>query len=240
MTDKLEKTFAIVPSQCDSTARLGIPNAFSLFMDIATEHADQLGIGLKDLGPQNKFWLTVKSKVHFYDMPALSDVVTLTTWPEKPEGRKCIRDYILKRGDDLLVAGKTEWAVIDTSTGRLVRVDSVYPEGLVLLEDHALNEDFARFEGDISCAEEIGHYCIRSTDIDLGGHINNVAYIRAFASLFSSKEWDRMAIKDMEVWYRSQSFEGETFRVLKNDIGDAKEVYYLKEDGSVAFQLRYQ
>ena len=100
MTDKLEKTFAIVPSQCDSTARLGIPNAFSLFMDIATEHADQLGIGLKDLGPQNKFWLTVKSKVHFYDMPALSDVVTLTTWPEYRGKNHESRSHIHKRSND--------------------------------------------------------------------------------------------------------------------------------------------
>ena len=52
MTNKLEKTFAIVPSQCDSTARLGIPNAFSLFMDIATEHADQLGIRQRENGRQ--------------------------------------------------------------------------------------------------------------------------------------------------------------------------------------------
>ena len=239
MLNKLEHTFPITPSQCDSSGCLGIPNTFSLFMDIATEHADMLGIGLKDLAPNHRFWLTVKSKAHFYRMPELSETVTLLTWPEHPDSRKCNRDYTITSGAELLVAGKTEWAIIDTLSGRLVKVDSVYPEGLVLLNDISIKEDFVKFSTDLSDAVVLGEYTVTSNDIDLGGHMNNVAYIRVLPSLFSSKDWQKLNIKDIEMWYRSQCYENEVFTVVQKDVDKAKEVFYLKPDGSVVFQLRY-
>ncbi|MBQ8995524.1 MAG: hypothetical protein IJ091_06890 [Oscillospiraceae bacterium] len=239
MLNQLEKTFPISPSHCDSSARLGIPNSFALFMDIATEHADILGIGLKHLSPQHRFWLTVKSKAHFYRRPSLSEVITLSTWPEHPDSRKCNRDYTIRSGDELLIDGKTEWAVIDTSTGRLIHVDTIYPEGLVLLDDIVFEEPFSKFTMDLSDARPIGNIQVRSTDIDLGGHMNNVAYINAFASLFSSDQWNSMDIHEMEVWYRSQCYENEVLSVVEKKVDDATEVYYIKVDQSIAFELRY-
>lgn len=239
MINKLEHTFPIAPSQCDSSGRLGITNTFSLFMDIATEHADILGIGLKDLAPLNRFWLTVKSKAVFHRMPKLSETVTLSTWPEHPDSRKCNRDYTITSGDELLIVGKTEWAVIDTLSGRLVKVDSVYPEGLILLDDVCIKEDYVKFSSDLSDAEVLGKYRVTSNDIDLGGHMNNVAYIRVLPSLFSTKDWQALNITQIEMWYRSQCFEGEEFTVVQKDVESSKEVFYLKSDGSVAFQLRY-
>ena len=216
MQNKLEHTFPIVPSQCDSSGCLGIPNTFSLFMDIATEHADMLGIGLKDLAPLHRFWLTVKSKAHFYRRPALSETVTLSTWPEHPDSRKCNRDYTITSGNELLVAGKTEWAVIDTLSGRLVKVDSVYPEGLVLLDDISIEEDFVKFSTDLSDAVVLGEYRVNSNDIDLGGHMNNVAYIRTVEGLFSTDELEKNPINELEIHYKNSSFEGETLSFLAN------------------------
>jgi len=152
MINKLERTFPIAPSQCDSSGRLGIANTFSLFMDIATEHADILGIGLNALAPLNRFWLTVKSKAYFYRMPKLSEIITLSTWPEHPDSRRCNRDYTITSGNELLIAGKTEWAVIDTLSGRLVKVDSVYPDDLIILDDISIKEDYIKFSSDLSDA----------------------------------------------------------------------------------------
>ncbi|MBR3354331.1 MAG: hypothetical protein IKG47_03055 [Oscillospiraceae bacterium] len=240
MINKLERTFPIAPSQCDSSGRLGIANTFSLFMDIATEHADILGIGLNALAPLNRFWLTVKSKAYFYRMPKLSEIITLSTWPEHPDSRRCNRDYTITSGNELLIAGKTEWAVIDTLSGRLVKVDSVYPDDLIILDDISIKEDYIKFSSDLSDAVVLGKYQVTSNDIDLGGHMNNVAYIRVLPSLFSSKDWQALNIKEIEMWYRSQCFENEELTVIQKNVDSSKEVFYLKSDDSVAFQLRYR
>ena len=66
---------------CDNLKKLSIPNIFSLFMDIAAEDAMQIGLGPDDLG-ENLFWLTVKTKIRFYERPEAMKTVTLDTWPQ--------------------------------------------------------------------------------------------------------------------------------------------------------------
>ncbi len=66
MTDNIyTEELTILPGVCDSSAALGIPGVFSLFMDVATAHALALGCGLDVLGPQGLFWLAVRTRVLF-------------------------------------------------------------------------------------------------------------------------------------------------------------------------------
>lgn len=239
MENTLTKTFHVVPSQCDSTARLGIPNTFSMLMDVATEHADHLGIGPAYLFRENRFWLTVRAKAVFHRRPSLTETVELSTWPEAPEKYRCYRDFTLKNGDELLVEGKSEWVILDRKTGRLLNVADVYPEGLVLREDVILPERFHHISEDFSSAETIGTYKVLSTDIDLGGHMNNAAYIHAFATLFSTEEWNKLDIREMEAVYRAQCFEGEVLTVRRNVLEGASEVLFEKPDGTAAFLMRF-
>ena len=77
MENTLTKTFHVVPSQCDSTARLGIPNTFSMLMDVATEHADHLGIGPAYLFRENRFWLTVNGAQEGISIALISTILAL-------------------------------------------------------------------------------------------------------------------------------------------------------------------
>ena len=58
--------------------------------------------------------------------------------------------------------------------------------------------------------EEFARYTVRSTDIDLGGHMNNVAYVRAIAGAFSCDEWQKMDIRELEIAFRAPCYEGDT------------------------------
>ena len=239
MKDRLEKNIIISPGMCDSSGRLGIPDTASLFMDIAAEHSDRLGIGQRTLGSEGGFWLTIKTMMRFFRRPFFGENAVLSTWPEVPEKRRCFRDYLLSGEGGILAAGKTEWGILDTATGRLRHLDSVYPEGLVLSEKSAIADEFMRFEEDFQDAETLGCYTVRSTDIDLGKHMNNVAYIRAFSSLFSTDEWNRMDPAFLEIWYRSQCFENEELTARRIVFPDRAEVSFIKDDGSCAAQIRY-
>ncbi|MBR5045214.1 MAG: hypothetical protein IKX27_06310 [Oscillospiraceae bacterium] len=239
MTGEFSKEISIVPSLCDSSGKLGIPDTAALFMDIAAEHSDSLGIGQKDLNALGGFWLTVKTMLRFFRRPGFGEKATLTTWPEIPDKRRCLRDYVLASGGEVLCCGKTEWAVLDMTSGRLRHVDSIYPEGLELTDRSSISDPFTRFEDELTDGELLGRYTVRSTDIDLGGHMNNVAYLRAFASLFSSAEWNAADLQSVEIWYRAQCFEGEELAVYRKPKGNCTEASFIKSDGNCALQLRY-
>ena len=233
MQGYFEREMMILPSMCDATARLGVPNAFALFMDIATEHAEALGIGMNGLMKQGLFWLTVRTRIRFIDRPALTETVTVRTWPETPERSRCNRDYAILRDGKIIVEGKTEWMITNMKTGRLHPVDGVFPEGLALLQDRVLPEPFMRMADDFDGAQALGRYTVRSTDIDLGGHMNNAAYVRTIAGLFASKDWQGLGIREMEVSFRAPCFEGETLEAQRRDTDGGVELRLSREGRTV-------
>ena len=216
----MEPTFSkeqmILASRCDSTGRLGISDCFDLFMDAATEHAEDLDGGFTALGRKNQFWITVKTRIDFLRRPGLTETVTVTTWPEKPEGMRGMRDYVISAGGKTLAVGKSLWAVLDLKTGRPVNLKGIYPPELDLRTDTAVEEPFRRIADDFDGAP-FAEYRIRGTDIDIGGHMNNVAYVRAFESLFTTKEWNELDPASFEVQFKSSCYEGEILEFRKKE-----------------------
>ena len=165
------KEFPVLPSVCDAAGALSYPGAFECFMDIATQHADRLGVGLRDLQPRNLFWLTVKTKVVFLCRPRMGENTTLITWPEVPGRLRCMRSYEMRQGDKLLLCAKTEWDF-----------DGIHP---------------------------YAQYTVRSTDIDVGGHMNNAAYLKALFGTFSCQELAETNIRSVDALFRAPCFEGD-------------------------------
>ncbi|MBO4916021.1 MAG: hypothetical protein J5449_12545 [Oscillospiraceae bacterium] len=215
MKNIYEKEMTVLPGACDSSASLGIPETFSLFMDIATEHACALGCGIDSLSPRGLFWLTVRTRVRFIRRPKMLERITVSTWPEQPGKLRADRDYVIMRGDELLVAGKTEWTVLDTESGKLHPMSDVFAPDYAFYPEAVWDEPFTRMTDEP--LEDFAQYTVRSTDIDLGSHMNNAAYVRALAGAFSCEQWQGMDIRELEIAYRAPCFEGDTLIWQKKD-----------------------
>lgn len=237
MEGKYQTALQILPSVCDSTARLGIPNTFALFMDMATVHAEMLGCGAGAMMSRGLFWLTVRTKIRFHRLPRLMEEVTAATWPGVPGKFKVMRYYTLHGGGELLAEGKTEWAISDLKTGKLQPSDGVYPPGLEIDETKAVDEPFVRITDDFSPEEERGTYLVRSTDIDLGGHMNNAAYVRAAIGMFSAQELKELRISDVDVCFRAPCYEGERLSVRTRQADGALDLGMLRPDGKTALLM---
>lgn len=229
MIQKYAREITILPGACDSSAALGIPDTFALFMDIATEHACALGCGIDVLVPKGLFWLTVRTRVRFFRRPKMLERVTVSTWPEPPGKLRTDRDYAIERDGVLLAAGKTEWTVLDTKTGKLHPMADVFAPGADYKPETVWPEPFTRMPD--APMEEFARHTVRSTDIDLGGHMNNVAYVRALAGAFSCKEWQGMNIRELEIAYRASCHEGDTLVWQKSADGDTVSLRAALPDG---------
>ncbi len=210
-----EHEMIITPSIADAAGKLSYHDAFGVFMDIAAIHAQGLGIGLYEMAAMKLFWLTVKTQIRFFERPAIMDRVLVRTWPEAPGKLRGNRSYQILRSGQLLAAGKTEWAVINTQTNQLILMSEVYPPALSFERESACPEPFARISDDFSDSDVASHYIVRSSDIDVGGHMNNAAYVRAMLGSFSSEELSRMRIGRIDVLFRSPCFEGNDLVIQK-------------------------
>lgn len=147
--------------------------------------------------------------------------VSLQTYPEKPDKMHGNRSYILSSKGDTLMVGKTEWAVIDTKTHKLVPLQGIYPAELCFDNESSCMEPFARIPDHFEGIEPYAEYRVRSTDIDVGGHMNNTAYARAVMGTFSVAELKSMNINRMDIIFRSSCYEGERldFRRKQTETG---------------------
>ena len=233
-----ERSLTIPVSMTDAAARLGYHDAFTAFMDLAGEQAEALGIGAAYMARRGVFWLTVKTKIRFYERPRLSSLVTLSTWPQEPEKLHFDRSYQITADGRTLVAGKTQWALMDIAEGRLRPVGEVYPAELTLDRAPALDAPYAHISEDFDGAEDCGSYTVRPTDVDLGGHMNNTAYVRALLDLFPNRVLKETPIREIDALFRAPCFEGDRLRIRRRRGEGAQEFRMSVEGGKAVFLAR--
>ena len=234
MDAKFEKSLKVLTSMCDNTKCLSIPYTFSLFMDLAAEHGTDIGVGADDLAKKGLFWLTAKTKIIFHSRPEMMETITAATWPEAPGRLRCNRYYALSSGTSLIAEGKTEWALINIESGRLEKTIGIYPPELEHIEDKVCDLPFRKISEDFENCSEIAKYAVRSTDIDLGQHMNNAVYANILFGAFSCKEIADLAPTEVEIIFRSPCFEGETLSIRRRDAENGLEIGMIKKDGKAA------
>lgn len=221
-------------SMCDFRYRLGVTQAAGLFMDAATEHGELLGVGLDRIAEKDCFWLAVRAKYHFYRMPKALETVEITTWPAKVRFGLVNRYYVMKRGEELLAEGRTEWAVFNRKLGKIdMNPDEIFTT-MPYRTETVCDGRMARINRDFTGAERLGTYKVSSADIDVGEHMDNINYIRAILSMYSTEQLAKMEIRDVEINYISQSMEGEELTIMRRETAEGTQYGVLHEDGTVS------
>lgn len=239
MKNKIEKDYRIPLSLSDNTSRLSYTGFFTAFVDFASEHAADLGMGKPEMGPKGLIWITSKTKICVYDRPQMLSTVQLTTWPGPADKSRSNRYYTMHQDGRLLAEAKNEWAVLEPATGRMHRVSEVFPKGLEICMDTACDVPYYKVSDDFSTAETLGIYTVTFSDLDTSNHMNNAAYVRRIFSAFDSKKIAELPLKEMEVAYKHQCYEGEqlTLKIRHNDTGF--DVGVIKDDGRTAATMRF-
>lgn len=230
MENRLSIDWVVPLSLCDDRGVLSTQGALEEFMNIAAQHAEQLGIGGAAMAQRGLFWLTVRSRVRFHARPAMLETVTAETWPGETEGLRSERYYALRRGGVLLAEARTQWAVFDLAKKRVIPAAGVFPPELVFSDERVCTEGYAPLRE--VPEEEVSRYTVRSVDIDIGHHMNNVAYV---GMLLGTLPTDALhTIREMQTHYRRPCLEGETLSIRRRQTEDGWRFAVVKENGETA------
>ncbi len=240
MENYLKRDVLILSSFCDAEGKLGIRSIFDLCMDLAAEHAAKLGVSYYDMLAQRCYWVAVRTRIKLYRRPMLMAGIQAETWPGKPGLAKCDRFYRLSGDGEVLAEGRTEWAAQDVDTGVIRRSSSYgYPMELAHREEKLCAEPFTRFKDfEPSGGGAARRYTVGSMDIDLGRHMNNVAYIRMLLGTFTTEEQAAMDVSEVEISYRLGCYEGETLEIDRELREDGWYFQVRKENGEAAVHAR--
>ena len=221
-------------SMCDENSLMSIPAMLDAVQDISGIHAYEIGISGPDLEEKGIFWIVSKLKLRILRRPAENEKLTLSTWIQKPDRASTERDCSFKKGDELLAYSRCIWAALRRDNGRIAQMNSFYPDSTFDIP-RPDEEPFARTGRDFTDAEEIGRYTIRSVDIDRGGHMNNVNYVRTMLGCFSCDELRSLDIQSLDMQFLHQCYEGETVSIRKRSTAEGFETGILSGEGVTAF-----
>lgn len=220
--NKYSKQVTVTPGMCDYSGRLGIFDTFSLFMDLASEHADIIGIGQPYMVAHSMFWLTVKTRIRFHERPFMMGRMTASTWPVKPTSFRTDRCYRLQRNGDIIAEGCTEWAIMNLKENRLEKLDTLFPEGFQFSDDTIQFEGFPRMDPSFEGCRTLGEVTVTSSDVDLGHHMNNAAYIRAILGKYTTSQLESMKIQEMSVIFKTSAHEGDVLTMKERSVSSGE------------------
>lgn len=188
-----------------------------------TEH----GLSFDELRSMNRAFLLSRITMELTEPLYAHDKLTALTFPCDSRGFTFLRCYALNKGDKTVGRAVSAWALIDTETRNLVRVND-FELGLTTHEAHELA--LARFVMPAAICE-VGKYPVNYGVTDRNRHMNNTMYPDMYSS-FLPLEGKR--IHTISISYRAEAPAGELLTVMRGV--DERGVYYfrtVREDGVI-------
>lgn len=214
---KFSFTQPLTPDLCGKQPKMQPPAAFLLFQNAASLHAEAIGNGTAALAERDCYWVATHSKIDFYNDANLLDMLTVSTWvnPAKPNAVRGYRGYDIFVGDKQIAEGLTEWVVLNRETGFVRFSEFGFPDDFEFQDYVACGGKLCRFRDEFTDDDEVYTFTVRTSSIDIGRHMNNVAYVRAFLDCFTADEVASMPVKTMEARYITACMEGEELKIFK-------------------------
>lgn len=213
------KHLQVASCQAGRDGAMRLDSLFEELSEAAAAHAEAHGLGFPQLFPQGKTWVLIRLSLEMGAMPAYREDYTLHTWSRGPSGFIARRDFLAQgaEGQDLIRASSS-WLMIDIASRRPQRLDGL-DASLASLDHPILGRDAEKLalqapEGEGTARRELGRVAVRESDIDLNGHVNNAAYIRAMTDLMAVAGQPLARLRGLDVNFLSEAHLGDELGLM--------------------------
>ncbi len=223
MTEKppfLIEKFSIPSYFVDEDAQLTISSLFSILQEMSNSHATLLGAGWHELRERGYFWVITKIQLKINRLPKWTEPVQLRSWVKNSDAATSPRDYELEDADgNLLIAGSSVWAILDTENGRPQRMNMF--DGCFQPQDrHAIESKPPKIKA-LKLPDELPNRKeVVPSDIDMNRHVNNAHYIQWAFDSVSEEFRHTHRICGVTVNFIAQAKLGDHYSVFSEQISD--------------------
>ena len=209
----------------------GIVRASSLMRYIQSAAQTQLtlnGMSYDELKDMKRAFILSRIKLEFTEPVRAYEPITAITYPCESRGYSFLRCYALEKNGRTIGRAVSMWALIDTETRALVKVND-FELGLDTHEPHSLA--LTRFTMP-TAIREVGTYTVNYGDLDQNCHMNNTRYPDMYSNFLPL---DGMRIRSISINYKNEAPRGARLRVERADAIDGRTYYFrtVREDGQV-------
>ncbi len=220
------KKHTIQVSDVDFSRKLKLSTMFVYFQDMATEHAERLGVGRDILQNDNLIWVLTSARADIERYPVWNENIFIETWPLKPDKVNFERDFLVyDENNDIIARAVTNWVIIDINSRKLKRSKAINSEFPDAGRERSIDCSLGRINANVNMSEAYSK-TVGYSDIDMNEHLNNSKYLDYIMDCFSVEDHKNYFTKSIEVNYIHEALPGDTI-ILKKGIDE--------EDGSTVY-----
>jgi len=182
-------------------------------IEVATEHANALGIGYDQLITENMGWVLSRLVIEMKRYPRINDRYTLATWIEGYNRHFSLRNFEMTDRYDGSTLGymRTVWAAMDFKARAMADLTVFECERFPLLRDRecpiAPSVRLGRLPDDASVTTT--HHRFGYCDLDFNRHVNTLRYIELILNHWSLEWHDMNIIRRLDLSFNRECRYGE-------------------------------
>ena len=188
---------------------------FKLFQKAAGDDLDNFNMSFELLHENNIAFVLTKLTIKFYDNINVYDDIKIITRPRNNKGVYFIRDYDLFVNGNRVAYATSHWVIIDVSTRKLLRPDSLSNLGEIppdLTECIVLDDKRIKFDENSLQRTDVRE--VYYSQIDRNGHMNNTFYPDIVFDYLPDSFKSSLKDKTITVYYISELMQGQKFDVF--------------------------
>lgn len=202
---KKEHTLKVYEVTCFGDLKL--LGLFNILQEVASEHADLLGIGYKACCSARVAWVAASYRVDIKRLPKIGEKIYIETWIANCLAVTSQRCYQIKdEQGNILIEGLTNWALIDIKTLRPVvitknlKIDTSEIDG----EKLPFSDEKIRLlqPEKVDCES---HFLSRFDEMDTNHHINNAIYPTWAAESLPADWQEKNVPTEVQINFKSQT-----------------------------------
>lgn len=228
----IEKTYFLSASESNAEGHLSLTSLTENIIDIATHHANSLGIGNPSMENMNAGWILSRLTIDLEKSPKVNSHYVLKTWIEDFNRHYSARCFSISSPEgEIYGYCRTIWLVIDAETHKNLGLShfNMPPElisgekaPIPMQEKHfpIVDENEETTGRSIRATHAPYFYTFQYCDLDFYRHVNTVRYVTILLNQFSLAEHDETRVKRIELSFLHEASYGMATKLLRSDSGN--------------------
>lgn len=225
----IEKSYFLSASDANAEGELSLTSLTTNIIDIATDHANSLGIGNPSMTDMNAGWILSRLTIDMEKTPKVNSHYILKTWIEDFNRHFSARCFSISSPEgEIYGYCRTIWLVIDAVSHKNLGLSHFnMPPELVLGESAPIERQEKHFpilEGEeagsvksIKATHSPFRYTFKYCDLDFYRHVNTVRYVTMLLNQFSLEDHDKTRVKRIELSFLHEASYGMNTKLLRSD-----------------------
>lgn len=213
-----ERDYFLTPAECNPEQRMPITLLINRLVEVATLHANVLGIGYASLVDRHESWVLSRVAVEVKRYPGVNETYRITTWVCGVNRLFSERDFEISIPSTGEVIGhaRTVWAVINTDTragadiSRMEWINALVPDKQCPVEKPERLTALKEFR--------MVPYRFNYCDIDFNRHVNSARYIELLLNQWSLEYHDTYRLTRFVIAYMRQAYFDEEVEVRLSEV----------------------